>query len=256
MLKHSEAKIFLADQRGISETPACRSRQTFNFGHFFHEHKMAFGDLYAMNDDELAGGGSLESQVQENSLIVLLPLAGAVMYSDDNEQRTLLAAGQVLVVPAHRGMQFTITNAFRNEPANVLQIWFRSDNEIDSTAPEPITFTDVNSQINTLMPIPEMKATDPGLPFFLYIGKFNGRGETSFTPQPGESTFVFIIEGAFEVEGRLLHARDGLGFRNSETLEIEALSNDALMLVSCSRKCAKEAKTQSLYSASLHQISG
>jgi len=40
-----------------------------------------------------------------------------------------------------------------------------------------------------------------------------------------------FLEGAFEVEGRLLHARDGLALWETEKVELEALSNDAIILV-------------------------
>lgn len=46
------------------------------------------------------------------------------------------------------------------------------------------------------------------------------------------SLFVFIIQGVFEVQGRLLHARDGLGLWNeANEIELEALSNDAIILL-------------------------
>ena len=43
--------------------------------------------------------------------------------------------------------------------------------------------------------------------------------------------FVFMIEGAFEVEGRLLHAWDSLDLWDATTTEMEALSNEAMILV-------------------------
>jgi redox-sensitive bicupin YhaK (pirin superfamily) len=43
--------------------------------------------------------------------------------------------------------------------------------------------------------------------------------------------FVFVIEGAFEVEGRLLHERDSLALWETGKAEMEALSNDAIILV-------------------------
>ena len=43
--------------------------------------------------------------------------------------------------------------------------------------------------------------------------------------------FAFVIEGAFELEGRLLHARDGLALWNLEKIEWEALSGGAILLV-------------------------
>ncbi len=39
-------------------------------------------------------------------------------------------------------------------------------------------------------------------------------------------------QGAFEVQGRLLHARNGLGlWDDTNLLELEALSNDAIVLL-------------------------
>lgn len=43
--------------------------------------------------------------------------------------------------------------------------------------------------------------------------------------------FIFVIEGAFEVQGRLLHARDGLALWDIEAAEMEVLSNDAVIMV-------------------------
>ena len=42
---------------------------------------------------------------------------------------------------------------------------------------------------------------------------------------------MFVIEGAFEVQGTLLHARDGLALWGTDKLEKEALSNDAIILL-------------------------
>ena len=65
------------------------------------------------------------------------------------------------------------------------------------------------------------------------IGKFTGRKEAVYkTHHPQNSLFVFVIEGAFEVHGRLMHPRDGLGlWDNSGDIELEALSNDAIILL-------------------------
>jgi len=43
--------------------------------------------------------------------------------------------------------------------------------------------------------------------------------------------YVFVIEGAFEVQNRLLHARDGLSLSSATEVEFEALSNDAMLLI-------------------------
>ncbi len=43
--------------------------------------------------------------------------------------------------------------------------------------------------------------------------------------------YFFVIQGAFEVANRLLEARDGLGLWSVKEVELEALSNEAIVLV-------------------------
>ncbi len=43
--------------------------------------------------------------------------------------------------------------------------------------------------------------------------------------------FAFVLAGAFETEGRLLHERDGLAIWDTDKIEMEALSNDAMILL-------------------------
>ncbi|MEO5593159.1 MAG: hypothetical protein ABIR15_06605 [Chitinophagaceae bacterium] len=43
--------------------------------------------------------------------------------------------------------------------------------------------------------------------------------------------FAFVIKGAFEMEGRLPHARDGWALWDTGAAEMKALSNDAIILV-------------------------
>ena len=72
------------------------------------------------------------------------------------------------------------------------------------------------------------------LPHFLPIAitKLNGRSEVVYKPSAlNNCFFAFVIQGAFEMEGILLHARDGVAFWNYEQAEIEALSNDAIILL-------------------------
>lgn len=64
------------------------------------------------------------------------------------------------------------------------------------------------------------------------MGKYSGRGETSYdVKNKNAGVFVFILRGAFEVNGRLLHSRDGMALWRMDYIKLEVLSNDALILV-------------------------
>ena len=67
---------------------------------------------------------------------------------------------------------------------------------------------------------------------FGFIGQYDGRKESVYTlKNPQNGIFVFVIEGVFEVQNRLLHARDGLALPDISEIELEALSNDAVVLL-------------------------
>lgn len=231
MIKQSKGKIFLADERGLNETDWFRTRNTFNFGKYYNEHKQPVGNIYVLNDDTLDGGRSLSMLIEEYSYLVLLPVIGAVVYNDSLGNENLIAAGQALMLNPDRGTTIQIKNPFKKELINFLQIWIKACKEPQPTQCFLSTY-DVNESINSLTGILHQNTGTSGLPFFLSVGKFSGRGETTYQPQKNDSQiFVFVIEGAFEVAGRLLHAKDGLALWETKEVEMEALSNDAIILL-------------------------
>lgn len=249
MIAHSPAKIFLSDQRGLDETSRFRSYHTFNFGNYYNEHRHAVGDLYVLNDDSLAGGESLKMHVSEDSYIFLLPIVGAVSLFDSLGNQIVVNAGEVQVMHGGAGYNFELKNPFEKELINFLQIWVK--------APKPASFIlqpktnlaiDANKNSFTLVS-PRAGTTTKGTALrraraqnrgttkqsypHIAIGKFSGRKDLVYQKKKYDhSLFVFIIEGAFETEGRLLHARDGLSLTGRESeIELEALSNDAIALI-------------------------
>ena len=65
-----------------------------------------------------------------------------------------------------------------------------------------------------------------------FIGQYGGREEDEYVLKNfSNSVFVFVVEGAFEVANRLLETRDGMALSHIETVEFEALSHDAILLL-------------------------
>lgn len=216
------AKMFLADDRGLHQTAKFQSRHTFNFGTYRHEHKQPFCNVYVCNDDVLDAGCSVNMLVEERSWVILLPVIGAIAYKD-GQRESLFAAGQVQVLLMNKGDHFEIRNPFAEDLVNFLQVWIKAEDGLANQTAVPFTY-DVNAHLNSMIPIHDASS------FKVSIGKFEGRGETVYSVNNESSVFLFVLEGAFEVEGRLLHARDGLGLQNVSTIDIEALSNEAMIV--------------------------
>jgi redox-sensitive bicupin YhaK (pirin superfamily) len=231
MIRQTKGKMFLADERGLHETEWLRSWSTFNFGRYFSEHKHPFGDIYVVNDDILDGSRSLRMIIEEHSYVILLPVAGAIAYKDSSGNKNLIAAGQAQVLELAKDATIDITNPFKEGLVNFLQIWIRAEKINETTTSNLLTY-DINEYLDSFIEIsPQNPGVSP-LPFTVSIGKFSGRGETIYKlSNKNSGLFAFVIEGAFEVEGRLLHARDGLTLWETEEAEMEALSNDAIVLL-------------------------
>ncbi|MCP1381709.1 pirin family protein [Runella salmonicolor] len=219
-----EATIFLADQRGCSQTDWFRSFHGFNFGAYHSEHRQPFGRLRVFNDDTLAAQKSLKMQVDENTEVILMPLVGAIEYRDSLGETGFVEAGQVRIFSAARGMEYEITNPYPDELVNFLQIWL-TGNEQEFT-PSLIQNSFDFQQKNQLLPLLSTQTR-------AYIGQFGGREEGIYEVQHPNThgIFVFVIEGAFEVQNRLLHPRDGLALKGVDTVDFEALSNDAILFL-------------------------
>ncbi|GAA4469745.1 hypothetical protein GCM10023189_57250 [Nibrella saemangeumensis] len=228
---NTHAQIYLADQRGCSETDFFRSYHTFNFGQYADESRKPFGALYLLNDDTLRAGASLSLQVEQNTQVVLLPVLGGLEYLSDIDSG-FLEAGQAGILSLAAGMRYTISNPYDQETINFLQWWL---------IPPIVDFTPGISQAgfdlsrkNTLLPL--VDSTSSKADSRSFIGRYDGRQEGTYTVtvhSKATGIFVFIIQGAFEVANRLLHEKDGLAllYEKANALEFEALSNDALLLL-------------------------
>ncbi len=231
MALKTEATIYLADQRGCTQADWFRSYHTFNFGTYFQEHRKPFGSLQALNDETLKGGCTLKQRVQENTTILLIPIVGAVHYKNNSGIDQQIEVGQALIFFMAKDSEFEISNPYENELINFLQLRINTSLPPGKSSLGKFEF-DLDQNKNRLIPIESNDAENKPHFFSTNIGKFGGREEATYQLEnSGNSIFVFVIEGAFEVQNRLLHARDGLALANIEVVEFEALSNDAILLL-------------------------
>jgi quercetin 2,3-dioxygenase len=220
-----EAKIFLSEERGITEAAWLRSYNTFNFGNYKTKYKTPVDSLYVLNDDTLAAEKSIQLNVEEDTLLMLLPIAGAVEYKDSNGNENSIIAGQVLSAGLQANDHFSISNPYADALVNFLQVWIKASNLHISTAAAEQSF-DISSNKNSFT------KTVLASGITLHIGKFTGRQKAILNFINANNTcFAFVIEGAFELEERLLHARDGLALWQLQSVEMEALSNDAIIML-------------------------
>ncbi len=225
-MARSSATIYLAEQRGITQADQFyRSWHTFNYGDYQNPYREAPGVLRAFNEDTLAGGQRMVHQAAEAVDILLLPLVGGITVEvDRGKPRQYVEAGNLLVLHLSEGEKYTIENPFEADLVSYLHLVVRRTTF--KTGLELHTF-DLGQHSNGLL-----KLAEADNDYQLLIGQFDGRAELNQVLDGAyKDSFVFIIDGVFEVQNRLLHARDGLFLSQVQEFDFEALANSSIILV-------------------------
>lgn len=221
------AQIYLADQRGQTQTETRRVQHTLNAEGYRAEGREAIGPLRTFNEVLLLAGADWTLPVSKTETLVLLPVSGGLMYQKGAEEQ-FLEPGQVGAFSVSEGQPFMIGNPYETETITFLQFSLNRPATGANSPPDNL-ITSLNlAERNTLQSLLET----PGCKGFM--GRFDGRAEGLYgVDAPGTVLFVFVLQGVFEVANRLLHTGDGLAlhYPNTGEMDFEALSPDAILLV-------------------------
>jgi len=217
--KTEQARIYLADQRGCTQTPQHRSLHTFDFGAYQGAARGPFHRLQTWNDETLAPGVTAGYCTATDGLVAVIPLVGACACTIGAKAH-VPDAGQVLVETIKAGDELTFKNPYADEHINYLVLELRGA----AATRAGLTEVELDKHYNTLHRLEVSPACH------ILLGVFLGREEVALSfNEESKNVFVFVLEGAFEVNHRLLHRRDGLALAHCAALECEALSNHAMM---------------------------
>lgn len=229
----SPGQIYLSEQRGQIETNAFRRICTFNYEGYQAEHRHAFGKLEVLNDEISAAGQTTQFKVNHAAYVVIIPVTGQVMIKNVQGKVVTIDVGDVFVEYKPADSTFILQNCYETDWINFLYLQFQVDEITNYPAAQTFNFNFETAPDELIKVVSEGDIlTEQILPFSIYLGRFNGRKDTLFTLKNKASLlFAFVIAGAFEMQGRLLHERDGLALWELEEADLEALSNNAVMLM-------------------------
>ncbi len=193
----------------------------FHDNKFLDPFQQASNSLRLFRYESLTAGKCLQLEVTECMYIVLIPITGDLIYTDQKATQQI-SVGQVFLTSSLGKSAFELKNPFKDEAINFVYFQFKS-NKLVEQATNLLDFALINNSLIDITPL-----TIP--PLRLHIGQFSGRREISYHTGKDRAFFCFALAGAFEVQGRLIHPEDALALWDNEMIELEALSNDAVIV--------------------------
>lgn len=186
--------------------------------------------MKAFNEDTLVPTASVEQKIEAQTTVLILPIFGTIEVKNDfHTEGSFVTAGEAYFFATVDAETLIITNPYDEGIVSYLEIHLQNDVNQPFNSVKETTFDFTNAK-NQLLPFFPDEVKNQNI--YGFIGQYDGRNESNYTVKnPQNGIFVFVIEGVFEVQNRLLHARDGLSLCDVDAVELEALSNDAVILL-------------------------
>lgn len=218
MIHPTKARIFLSERRGHSENQYHRA---------FHSvyTKDPVGKILRVEEHTLTSGASLVFTPLPNESILVLPIVGSVASLSDHHRLQWVEAGEWWALAAGEKQELEFRNP---HPELINFLLIGRSGQMTEYINEPrmgkLSLEDNRQGIRTI-------PVYTGSFSMIHIGKMGGRMDVQFEPAANEMGMYFqVIQGAFELEGRLLQPGDGLAMDGWRMYDIEALSEDAILL--------------------------
>lgn len=213
MHHQSSAKIYLADQYITDQSDSTRSVAIFN------DQVHPLNNFSLVNDETIAPGRSIEYYLPAGA--ILLPVVGSLLVDRDGEE-TELTCGELMLV--NQAKHIKVFNNYDDVLVNyVIVICKQPFNAVSSVSKFSFCLDRNKNEMQEVFNHHLIK---------MAIGKFEMRRNTTWlTGRPDKYNFCWVLQGSFEIEGRLLHARDALAVWNTSMLDIESLGKESILLL-------------------------
>lgn len=224
-----------ANERGYNDLGWLKSWHSFSFGQFYDPNKIHFGALRVVNDDYVAPSMGFGMHPHDNMEIITIILSGQLEHKDSMGNIGLIHAGEVQVMSAGTGIRHSEYNPSEKEEVNLLQIWvFPKDRDITPRYDQK-SFADAikPNELTTLI-APEKSADTLWInqDARFTMGVFDAGKQVDYTIKtPGNGAYVFVIEGAVDIDGTTLNKRDALGVYDTDTFKIDTKENTRVLII-------------------------
>lgn len=232
-----KTRLFPKNQRGMANHGWLQANFSFSFGPYHNPDMVQFGMLRVLNDDTIAAGMGFGTHPHDNMEIITIPLEGGLTHRDSMGNQATVRFGEVQVMSAGTGIQHSEMNASQAEQAKTLQLWIFPEKENVTPRYDQKSF-DLEAHRNTLVNIVSPPDKNDGNALwihqqaYLHLGVFDAGKNADYTLKiEGNGVYLFLIEGALDINGQRVNERDAFGAVAFETLEIKTLEPSKILII-------------------------
>lgn len=232
-----QSRIFPKSERGTADHGWLQANFSFSFGNYYNPEAVQFGMLRVLNDDTIGAGMGFGTHPHDNMEIITIPLEGGLTHKDSLGNQETVHFGEVQIMSAGTGVQHSEMNASKTDRAKTLQLWIFPDKQNVTPRYAQKAFN-LDENKNRLVNIvsPEDKNDGNALwihqQAFLHMGIFDEGQVVSYDVKvTGNGLYIFLIDGALEINNENIMERDAYGIVDFENIVITAKAKSKILTI-------------------------
>ena len=222
-----------SNDRGLADHGWLKSFHSFSFAGYHDPAHMGFGNLRVINEDRIAPGTGFGTHGHRDMEIISYVLSGNLAHKDTLGNVKGIPPGDVQRMSAGTGVQHSEFNHAKDQTTHFLQIWIEPNVTGIPASYEQKTFAEAEKR-GQLRVVASSDGAEGSVTLHadaaLRAGLFDGAEAAQLSLDPARKTYVHLVRGGLQVNGRALVAGDAAMLQNESALTL-AHGQDAEVLV-------------------------
>lgn len=225
--------VYPSESRGKGDFGWLKANFCFSFGQWHDACRMNFGALRVLNDDFIAPRAGFPNHPHENMEIITIPFEGSLRHTDNTGHEEIITNTEVQVMSAGTGIVHSENNPSIAETTNLIQLWIFPDDQNHEPRYDQKDFGTPTPNQWQLLVAPDRDDT-LWIHQDAYVSKLvleEGQSITYDMNTEGNGLFVFVVNGAIQIDEDILGKRDTAEITETDTVYFEAQEETYLVVI-------------------------
>ena len=219
-------------ERGHANHGWLDTHYTFSFSDYYDPAHMGFRALRVINEDTIAPGSAFGTHGHQDMEILSYVLSGELAHKDSLGSGGVLRHGEVQFMSAGTGVRHSEANPSQETTTHMLQIWLLPNQSGLKPSYEQKEFP-VAMRPDQMHLIASRDGREGSFLIHsdaeVYAGKLLSGTEVRQV-LAGRNGWIQVAEGDVAVNGKALHAGDGVAIREEDSVRIGAMTDAEILL--------------------------
>jgi redox-sensitive bicupin YhaK (pirin superfamily) len=222
-----------SQERGYADHGWLKSYHSFSFAGYYDEKHMGFGNLRVINEDRIAPGTGFGTHGHRDMEIISYVLSGNLAHKDSMGNVKGIPPGDVQRMSAGTGVQHSEFNHAEGQTTHFLQIWIEPNVRGIAPGYEQKTFS-TDEKRGKLRLVASNNGAEGSVTVHadakIYAGLLDGTEIAALTLNPARKTYVQVVSGSLQVNGRGLSQGDAALLESESQLLLDQASNAEVLV--------------------------